>query len=284
MTAHKKTGKKIIVIYHGDCPDGFGAAWAAWRMFGKSADYIPVAHHEPPPAGLRGKEVYLLDFTYKASIIKALMAKNARVTAIDHHESREAETKLTEKYSYAVNHSGSVLAWLYFHPQKTIPALLRYVEDRDIWKWRMPNGKKILSVIDLFERDFAVWNKLAKKLESRKIRKEFAAQGELLMRHDDMLMRKLLTAADKVKFTGRTVYALNAPRYFADDLGHILCKKLPPFAVIWREENGLIRVSLRANGKIDVSKIAKRFGGGGHKSASGFSFPFEKKFPWKPTA
>ena len=34
-------------------------------------------------------------------------------------------------------------------------------------------------------------------------------------------------------------------------------------------ENGTIRVSLRSKGQIDVARIAQRFGGGGHKLASG---------------
>jgi hypothetical protein len=25
--------KKTIILYHLDCPDGFGAAWAAWKKF-----------------------------------------------------------------------------------------------------------------------------------------------------------------------------------------------------------------------------------------------------------
>ncbi|MBU6501112.1 MAG: hypothetical protein KGJ89_04480 [Patescibacteria group bacterium] len=272
--------KKIVIIYHGDCPDGFGAAWAAWKKFGARAAYIPVAHHDSSPAGLKNKEIYFLDFVYSANVMAQLMRNNKRVTAIDHHVSAEKVTKMTQDWIYAVHNSGAVLSWKYFHPKKSVPMLLRCIEDRDIWKWRTKNSKKILAIIDLFERKFSVWDKLAKTLENRNVNLDFARKGELLLKHDAMLMQKLLNSADKVKFSGKIVYALNAPRYFADDLGQVLSRKLSPFAIVWREENGLMRVSLRANGKADVSKIAKRFGGGGHKNASGFSFPVGRKLPW----
>ncbi|KKT22880.1 MAG: Phosphoesterase, DHHA1 [Parcubacteria group bacterium GW2011_GWB1_43_8b] len=51
--------------------------------------------------------------------------------------------------------------------------------------------------------------------------------------------------------------------------------------IVWYKENDGIHVSLRAQGKVDVSKIAVKYGGGGHKNASGFAWPENKKFPWK---
>lgn len=101
------------------------------------------------------------------------------------------------------------------------------------------------------------------------------------MAYAENLMRELVGNAQKVKFEGYAVYALNAPPFFASELGHALAKKLPPIAIVWRQEKRKIKVSLRSNGKVDVSKIAKRYGGGGHKAAAGFAFEAERKFPWK---
>jgi phosphoesterase RecJ-like protein len=43
-------------------------------------------------------------------------------------------------------------------------------------------------------------------------------------------------------------------------------------ALLLREENGVIKGSLRTNSdNIDVAEIASRFGGGGHRKAAGFS-------------
>jgi len=43
-------------------------------------------------------------------------------------------------------------------------------------------------------------------------------------------------------------------------------------AFIKEGKNGVISVSLRAKGECDVAAIAKRYGGGGHRNASGFRF------------
>ena len=43
----------------------------------------------------------------------------------------------------------------------------------------------------------------------------------------------------------------------------------------------MITVSLRSDGSVDVSKLAKKYGGGGHKAAAGFSFKVGRKAPWK---
>ena len=37
------------VIYHASCPDGFGAAWAAHRVLGERAQYLPMNHGDPIP-------------------------------------------------------------------------------------------------------------------------------------------------------------------------------------------------------------------------------------------
>jgi phosphoesterase RecJ-like protein len=44
-------------------------------------------------------------------------------------------------------------------------------------------------------------------------------------------------------------------------------------ACFLREVNGAVKVSLRAKGDVDVSAIARRFGGGGHPNAAGCTVP-----------
>lgn len=273
--------QKIVVIYHGRCPDGFGGAWAAWKKFGARAAYLPARDRNRPPVPLKNKIVYLIDYTYDEPIVKKLVKDNVRVTAIDHHVSQKSATMLTEKYLYDVKHSGATLAWQYFHPGKNVPMLLRYVEDRDIWKWNVPHSREMLTLIDLAEFDFKAWSRLAKDLDDPRTRATHLKKGILLDLQFASLYRKLIPNAEPAKFAGYKIYVLNCPYYFADDLGHELALKTKSFSLLWNESGGRIRCSLRSAGKIDVSKIAKKYGGGGHKESSGFSFPVGKKTPWK---
>jgi hypothetical protein len=273
--------KKIVVIYHGKCPDGFGGAWAAWKKFGAKADYLPARDRSAPPVQLKNKIVYIIDYTYDAPIVKKLIKDNIRVTAIDHHVSQRDATLLTEKYLYDVHRSGATLAWNYFHPGKKMPMLLRYVEDRDIWKWNVPHSREMLMLIDLAPFEFKAWSLLAKDIDDPRTRATYLKKGALLDLQYRSLYEKLLPNAEPVKFAGHKIYALNCPYYFTDDLGHALAMKTKTFSLLWNESGGRIRCSLRSAGKVDVSKIAKKYGGGGHRQASGFSFPVGKKTPWK---
>ncbi|MDP2598223.1 MAG: DHHA1 domain-containing protein [Candidatus Liptonbacteria bacterium] len=271
----------IIVIYHGGCRDGFGGAWAARKKFGNKAEYIPAFNRFAPPREFKEKEIYLIDYTYNPDVVKRLIRNNIRVTAIDHHITAEKAVKMTRHYSFSLYNSGAVLAWKYFHPGKKIPTMLRIVEDSDLWKWEIRHAKEILAFIDLLKMDFASWNRIAKELESSKKRKWYAEKGKLVLRHEKYLLDEILPGAELVKFEGRIGYAVNAPHHFVSDLGEVLAKRGRSFAVIWREQAGEIRISLRSDGSVDVAKIAQKYNGGGHKRAAAFSFPVGKKFPWR---
>ncbi len=273
--------KNIVILYHADCDDGFGSAWSAWKKFGAKADYIAVQHQEPPPKGLKNKEIYMIDFTYPLPIVKRLMKVNKRVTAIDHHKSAETETRATEQPLYALNHSGSTLAWKYFHPKKIIPKLLLYVEDSDLFKFRLRDTKEVRTYIRTLPFNFKIWNKIAADFNNTKKRKIIIKTGTALLRYENKLVRDTAECnAEIVKFFGHKTYAINSPA-FDSQLGEYLYKKLPPMSIIWSKRNGYIKVSLRSDGGVDVSKIAQKFGGGGHVGAAGFKLSGNAKLPWQ---
>ena len=73
------------VLYHGDCPDGFGAAWAAWKALGEAASYLPVQHGDPPPALPREARVVLVDFSYPRAALLDLRSRVRDLLVLDHH-------------------------------------------------------------------------------------------------------------------------------------------------------------------------------------------------------
>ena len=273
--------RSIVILYHADCPDGFGGAWAAHKKFGDKADYIGVDHDSPPPAGLENKEIYFIDFAYSVEIMKDIIRRNKRVTAIDHHVTREGSVKLTQNYSYAVHNSGSVLAWKYFHKDQ-VPLLLRHIEDQDLFKFKLPDTSFIVTSIDSYDYDFAVWDKLAKDIENGQKRKKFIEKGTFMLDYKDELISRIIDESAKlVKFEGYDTFVVNAPHEFADRISQLLYIKKPPLAIRWSEHKDGVHVSLRSDGSVNVGKMAEKYGGGGHKAASGFSLPSISSFPWQ---
>lgn len=272
--------RSIVIIYHGDCPDGFGGAWAAWKKFDNQATYIAAKHHEPPLSELKNKEIYFIDFIYPQEIVRKLIKNNKKVVAVDHHITAKKVVELTEDYLYAIKHSGSVLAWRYFHSNKPVPRLLRHIEDIDLWKFNLPHTREIISFINLFKYDFAIWNKIAIDLEKLQARKKIIAQGAIVLKYEEHLVEKLIANAEPVEFAGYKTLAVNSP-VLESEIGAALVKRMPPIGIVWRQKGGKKVFCLRSDGTADVAKIAQRFGGGGHKRASGFSLPAAAKLPWQ---
>lgn len=277
----KKITKGIVILYHADCNDGFGGAWAAWKKFGDKAEYIPVSHSSSYPDNFSDKEIYTLDLTLPKEITERLLKTNKRLTSIDHHISVKEVTEMTQDYSFDNNHSGAVLSWKYFHSSKPVPKLLLFVEDSDLWKSEYPETAKIIVALGLFDFNFEVWDKIAEDFESSEKTSDYLMKGEVILNYEKKLIDYLEKQAQLVEFLGYRIYAINTPRFLRNSIAHILYKKLPPFAISWIQQKNRIDVSLRSDGSVDVSEIAKKFGGGGHKAAAGFSFPAGQEFPWK---
>lgn len=281
--------KKIVILYHANCEDGFSAAWTAWKKFSKKADYIPITHQEPHPKNLKNKELYLLDFAYPLETTKHLIQENKSVTILDHHITSKNNLKsirgaTMKQFSNATiifnnDHSGAVIAWNYFHPKKKLPKLLGYVEDTDLWKFKKKNSKEIFAVLGLQNLTFKEWDTFAKKVENKKTRKEIIGQGKTILAYQKKLTKLIARRAEKVKIQGKKARAVNSP-ILASEVGNELATNETPIGITWFRAPTKLVVSLRSNGKVDVSKIAEKFGGGGHKCASSFRLPKNAKLPW----
>src|SRR3989338_2382454 len=98
---HNGYMKKILVVYHADCPDGFGAAWAAWKKFGNKAEYVAVPPRVLPKVPLRGRSaIYILDTSCSRTILEKLVRENKWVVVIDHHKTSESDVKSTPEHVF----------------------------------------------------------------------------------------------------------------------------------------------------------------------------------------
>jgi len=273
--------KKIAVLYHKGCTDGFGAAWAAWKKFGARAEYLGIERDQPPPKNLKGKYVYMLDFTYPLDITKKLLGVVKYLTIIDHHISVEKSTKLAHRYVYDLKHSGAVLAWKHFHPRQKTPTLLKYIEDIDIWRLNLPNTRELMASLETYELNFFLWNDISKNWENYRLRKKYLEEGRAILKYQNYLINKAIKDAEEVKFMGKRALAVNFALALNSEIGDAMREKGFPLGIIWQKKGDKIVVSLRSTNKVDSSKIAMKFGGGGHKKAAAFRLPINQKFPWK---
>lgn len=268
-----------LVIFHADCADGFGAAYAAWLKLGGAAEYVRGVYGKPPP-DVAGKDVYLLDFSYKKDVMAEIIAQANSVTVLDHHES--AAQMLDDlfhagliKGRYSVDESGAVLAWDWFHPGQEIPILLQYIQDRDLWRHEMEDSRAVHAFLMSWPMEFTVWHELVVAAEDFGGLLTMRQQGAAIERKMRMDVTKTVKqTARSMKIGGYDVPVANLPTLMASDGAGLLAEGKPFAASYFDAEHGRV-FSLRSRGEdgIDVSQIAVSYGGGGHVHAAGFTVP-----------
>lgn len=274
--------KDIVVIYHKNCPDGFGGAWAAWKKLKNKADYIATEPRELPDEELKDKEIYIVDNSYPKEILQKLIDTNKSVVVLDHHESSKDDVQAFPQNIFDNSHSGAVLAWNYFHPKRPVPRLLKYVEDEDLWKHEIPFSQDINKFITAHPFEFTQWDVHARKMANNTTLRACIDSGQAISEYFNKVIDEVIEKADHVQFEGYKVRAVNfSSKKFTSDIGNKLATQYPPFGIVWYENDNILNVSLRSDGTVDVAEIAGRYYGGGHKAAAAFKIPFAGKFPWK---
>lgn len=253
-----------LILYHAECADGFGAAWAIWRRY-PGAEYRPVKHGEAPPTNLAGHHIVMVDFTYNRSTLEAMAKDASSLVVLDHHITAE-QTLADLPYAYFdLNKSGAVLGWEWAHDEPA-PWLLRYIQDKDLWHWALPNSREISAALASYPFDFELWS----RFEQGRLEQE----GRAILRYENELVTKLASHATMVQFEGATVPSVQSA-VLTSQIGERLSAD-HPFCLIWHDRNGRRYFSMRSREEgTDVGAIAASFGGGGHTHAAGFSVPLQ---------
>jgi len=268
------SGLKKLCIYHNNCPDGFGAAWAIRQALGENVEFYKGIHQQPPP-DVTGLDVFLVDFSYKKEVLKNMLKAASSITILDHHISAEKDLsdllKAGEiKGLFDMSKSGAMLTWEWFNPDQKPPKLIAYIQDRDLWQFKLDGTREIHAALSSYPYDFKVWDKLMAsnddELEALK------RDGEAIERRLQKDVKELIAAGvRRMLIDGYDVPVLNASLAYVSDAGHIMSIGEAFAACYWDHPDGR-SFSLRSSEDgIDVSEVAKKYGGGGHEKAAGFT-------------
>lgn len=258
-----------MCIYHGNCADGFAAAWVVWKFHNKNAEFVKGIYGQSPP-DVTGKRIVLVDFSYKRGVLVEMASKATHILVLDHHKSAEADLQdLPDnvKVYFNMKYSGAMISWKYFKGGKP-PTLINHIQDRDLWSFNLDGTKEIQAAVFARPYEFDVWNKMM-SMSVEELRKE----GEILLKnHHKNIDEFIETTAHELEIGGFKVPAFNGPYQWGSDGAHKLCHGVPFAAYYYFTNNGNVIFGLRSeeDGE-DVSKIAASYGGGGHEHAAGFT-------------
>jgi oligoribonuclease NrnB/cAMP/cGMP phosphodiesterase (DHH superfamily) len=276
MMFNMKKSKKLC-IYHGNCLDGFGAAWAVHYALGENVAFYKGIHQQSPP-DVTGLDVFLVDFSYKKEVLLAMLKTAASITILDHHIS--AEEDLCDLLNsgeinglFDMNKSGAMLAWEWFNSAQPVPRLIEHIQDRDLWQFNIKGTREINAALSSYPFDFEVWDTFMANTNG---------ELDILRRDGEVIERKLqkdvkqliASGVRRMIIGGYDVPVLNASMAYVSDAGNIMSAGEPFAACYWDHPKGR-SFSLRSRDDgvtgIDVAEVAKRYGGGGHKNAAGFT-------------
>lgn len=265
---------KTLCIYHADCADGFAGAWAVRQRFGETnVEFLPAHYGDTPPA-VSGRTVILVDFSYPRDTLLQMADQAEQITVIDHHKTASAQLVDLPSNVEAVfdlTHSGAMLAWLHYHPDKLPPVLLDHIEDRDLWRFNLIGTREITAALYSYPMNFDTWDELMHSL--RRLHDE----GIVLLRKHQQDLGKLLELTTRLMVIGGyAVPVANVPYTMASDAAGQLAVDNPFAATYYDTEKARV-FSLRSRSDgLDVSEIAKQYGGGGHQHAAGFRISLQE--------
>lgn len=296
---HSRSKDPVTVIYHKNCADGLVAGFL-FKLYcdthNTEVSMIAAQYGDPLPANLHSI-VYLVDFSYPPAILNELLElpQVKEVYVLDHHDSAAKDygwgvsthtSQLTGKVAnlwFEQNHSGAGMANLYLsgisyefdklQVNPRLASLVRAIEDRDLWRFHHVDTKAYYELLCGIPGIFGNYgmDTLSQILNSVNDWEGRLLKARYAVEHTDNQVTAFVEKAKLLKFRGWTVPFVNAPKWFASEIGDRLGKE-HPFAVAYSVSNEGAFFSLRSNKEtgVPVNNICKHYGGGGHANAAAF--------------
>jgi len=297
------------IFYHDDLDGRCAAYWVDCYLMDygdmwynkKNPEYFPMDYDKEFPIKEIKKDepIFIVDYSLEPETMKQLLNITKEVVWIDHHKSAIEKYKNFNEEIDGIRKDGiaaSVLSFIYFFNKKIlknidkikdyndlideVPDFTLYIADFDTWHFNFEDSNYFFTALNkLYDTNplSDIWIKL--EYNDENFENELIKTGKMLYDQEIVEYNKEI---DKYSFESwfesNKCLAMNISGNgkigeLARDRGYNLI-----FCYIFDGEK--YNISLYSSDKIDSSKIAMKYGGGGHKGASGFrcnNLTFENK-------
>jgi oligoribonuclease NrnB/cAMP/cGMP phosphodiesterase (DHH superfamily) len=260
------------------------SAYSAWLKLRDRTDlvFIGANYNEPFPVqdtDILDSDIYIMDFSFPKETLQKVHNLAKSLLILDHHKTAKEQLSDLPFAVFNLNKSGAMLAWEHFHPTVSAPKLIQYVQDRDLWKWKLPHSREINAVIQSYNigavSDFKTFEKLSEQLEDKKMFQQFVFEGAAILRAIDQFTDLAIKRSFRmIEIKGYKIPVVNTSIFESETCLKLLklCPEAPFSATYYDLKTTNEKAwSLRSlPGIFDVTTSALQFGGGGHENASGF--------------
>lgn len=286
--------RQINVVYHDNCYDGFGAMWAVRRYMESEYDHRQV-NYQPAAYGVdydfKDSMVLYVDFCPQRETLERISEKNL-VIVLDHHKTAKEATSglplLDRKFSsyvkmldegktgvfckFDMEQSGAGMAYRYFHGDDVCP-MIKYIEDRDLWRFAYAESRAFHNYMLSQKFDYDTWTKVHTETTEPWGLDEILAKGTSIQEYNQQLVANICKNAS-IHQTDRYKYGYINTNSHWSEVGEHMIKEYGLDVSIGLTVDfklGQIKGSIRSRPEIDITPLAQKFGGGGHKNACGFT-------------
>jgi oligoribonuclease NrnB/cAMP/cGMP phosphodiesterase (DHH superfamily) len=288
-TINYDINKIDYVVYHHNCPDGFGSAWIIWRHLKGDATYLGITPDRAPNINIfKKKYVVFVDVSFSKEYIDQVKNVASNVLIIDHHQTY-GDYLVNEPHAIFDNtHSAIYITWRIFNPDQKIPQFIRYIEDNDLTAGQLSKTEAFTAAlgtklsfhhIDFFK----TWDKLLNPA----FVENMINDGNKYQEYKNYLLRRNMHISSLKKLGGYNVLVANFGTVgLASDLGNKISEANPraDFVLLWGYHYNTKEYSIMLRTRkpgIDLSQIAKIYGGGGHPGAARFAWKDDIEKLWE---
>ena len=302
-----------VIIYHRNCPDGFGAAWWLGRHVGEHIKFAANWNDEPPVDLCEAREVYVVDFCYPPDDLERLAASAVKVDIFDHHQTslgwaeeyhaRHPETSTLRDSlggHWMLTGSGDTSVDIVIDEDQsgagliarlagakwgtTVPSFLYSIEDRDLWRFDLPDTKNVFAAVTSRPYTDEAWDDMLAIERAYQSYSDDGAslslEGEAINRYRDQLIEQVAATSFTLALGDLHVPCATSPYAIGSDVAGLLAERstdgIGAYAILHSDH---VQVGLRSRGNgPDVARIAERWGGGGHPHASGLKMSWGEFF------
>jgi oligoribonuclease NrnB/cAMP/cGMP phosphodiesterase (DHH superfamily) len=274
------------IFYHADM-DGHCAAAIVHKFYNGDGEYISINYNQDFPFDEIKKDelIIIVDYSLqKKGEFEKLFTITKQIIWIDHHKTAIEQSKefADSKIIRGIRQDGVAgceLTWKFFFPKEPVPYVVLLLGDYDIWAYKYgDNTQEFQACCKLFDTSpySTIWEKW---LNYPYIPYDEMRQGEIISKFQKQNNASLLKVwSFTTIFEGYKAICCNQGS--SSSLLFASAEEEYDLMIPFVFDGKLWSVSLYTTNKnIDVSEIAKKYGGGGHKNAAGFQIavlPFNK--------
>lgn len=266
--------KPWLLITHKNCMDGVGCVLACYAVADKAQIkrpevlFVQYGNSLATP-DVTGMNVMIADFSFDRETLNDMEQKANSLVLIDHHTSSKEILEGLDFCHFDMSHSGAVLTHEFF-TNTAVPILLQYIEDRDIWNWKLPYSKEINAFLALHSGNLAKYEELFNLSDDAFTNIAFTAGSSILM-YQESIVKKATSHEFKLVNWGKYKVPFINTTTLISEIGNVLAEQYP-FAVMYFFTQTEIVFSFRSTGDFDLTKLGVPLG---HPNAAGRGVQFD---------